>query len=162
MNNAFKPTFDPKLMKTFALANLLSGDIFDKRLLITSVEKVAESLSKVSPDFAEAMKDAKGYTLLLNPTPYEEGANQPIIEPGYHYMNPRSVENMGLQFGQPLKMHPIYFGVVPHGADRVLIVPSACSGMLGQNLTTPLLWDLVIRNLNGDTGPDINRGFVPE
>lgn len=162
MDNAFEPTRDPKMTKTFPLANLLAGDIFDKRLLITSVEKVAECLSKVSPDFAEVMKDAKGYTLLINPVPYEEGTNQPIIESGYGFMYPRGGLDQGMQFGQPLKTHPVYFGVVPHGSDRVLVVPSGYAGPLGQTLTTPLLWDLVIRNLNGETGPGINRGFVSE
>jgi len=159
-------------VKTFPIANLVCGQFFDKRYLITSVDAVVEAIAKLSPEFAADIKEGKGFSLILNPITFNQvngpEANE-VNQRTLAFQQPRML-NMGMSYmdqnpvaygGQPYLYEN--FGIVAHGCDRILILTTSLSGPLGQRQEVPLVFDLMIRNLRGElTGDVASHGFVVE
>lgn len=159
-------------VKTFPIANLVCGQFFDKRYLITSVDSVVEAIAKISPEFAADIKEGKGFSLILNPITFNQvsGPDANAINlRSLSYQQPR-LPNMGMGYleqspaaygGQPYLYEN--FGIVAHGCDRVLILTTSLSGPLGMRQEVPLVFDLMIRSLRGElTGDIASHGFVTE
>ncbi|MCO6704709.1 hypothetical protein [Streptomyces sp. CHB9.2] len=141
------------------MANLVNGVIFDKRLLITSFERVVEAIGKYDPLFAADLQESKGYTLFLDPLGHRETDPTGEAQPGYMHPRPH-INNLNYQsFGM---VQVSFFGIAPHGSGKVLVIPACTAGQYGANQQTPMLFDMVIRNMAGQPDATFNRGFVNE
>ena len=150
----------PKEIKTVPLANLVVGQIFDKRFLITPMEDVAEGVGKLNYEVGKQILEGKGYTLLINPMTHEQvetNKNSSPMTPGQMLPHLRA-----MQGGWGGAVMGCQFGIVANDSDRVLIVPTLILGELGANQNSTMLFDLVIRKLCGKFATEVNRGFVTE
>lgn len=151
------------------MANLITGSIFDKRALQISFERVVSAVNEIDADFAGLMESGKGYTLLADPITLtmakqqQDQFAQPPAQPQYI----RQAHGMYGGYGVPGFVS--YFGIVPNGYDRVLLIPVhhlVAEIQMGQQQVMPvhvaaLQFTAALDEILGDT-PGVNRGFVAE
>lgn len=158
---------DAKQANIVPMANLVTGQIFDKRAIQVPFERVVAAVNEIDPDFAALLHEGKGYTLLLNPMSLKmvkenqrvwgEANAQPIYQ--------RQPHGMYGGYGLP---YPVSFGIVPNGHDRVLLINGAveewdmnAGQILQPHQAYALQFAAIVDTILG-ASPSVNRGFVEE
>jgi len=152
------------------MANLIAGQVFDKRSLQIPFERVVAAVNEVDVDFGALLQEGKGYTLLADPITLalakqqQEHYAQPQAQPQY-LRQPHMM--MGGYGTYGLVSH---FGIIPNGHDRVLLLPvhhlaaELQMGLHQQVLPTQiaaLQFTAALDEILGDA-KGVNRGFVAE
>lgn len=154
------------------MANLVHGQIFDKRVVQVPFERVVAAVNEIDVDFGSLLQEGKGYTLLIDPVTLamvkaqQEQYRNPNAQPQYQ-RQPHMAFGGYMGAGIP----PINFGIIPNGHDRVLVLGGQ---MLGAELNQTMManpmnphqlaamqFSAVLDQILGDA-PGVNRGFVAE
>lgn len=153
------------------MANLIAGAIFDKRNIQVPFERVVAAVNEIDPDFGALLQEGKGYTLIADPVTLamakaqQEQFQQPHAQPQYRQQPHQA-------FGGYMGASPYgvvtFFGIIPNGHDRVLIVSGQAQGA-DMNMTqviypaqlAAMQFGAVLDQILGDN-PAVNRGFVAE
>lgn len=165
MSYASKPVVSP-------LANLISGQIFDKRYLQTTVEQVITAVKAIDPELGAKIEETNGYSIIVEPLTlamikqFENNAFNPDPKAEYQPRHPHHFGGLNAPMNMYGGMGPCtHFGIIPNGSDRVLVIPAINSGMgmVQPHLTqmTAMSFDLTINAMNGKGQTD-NKGFVQE
>lgn len=162
---------DAKKVVIVPMANLVHGQVFDKRGVQVPFERVVAAVNEIDVDFGALLQEGKGYTLLVDPVTLamvkaqQEQFQQPQAQPQY-MRQPHMMMGGYLTAGLP----PVNFGIIPNGHDRVLILSGSVMGAemnLSQlNPMNPaqlvaVQFGAVLDEILGDA-PGVNRGFVAE
>lgn len=153
------------------LANLLSGNVFDKRYLQTTLEHVVSAVTKLNPEVGMAIHEGQGYSLIIEPVTLamvkasQQNINNPNPQVEYH---PRHGNFQQMMMGGGFGAVAVCsnFGIIPNGSDRVLIIQATNTLQFGPGQPplqqmTAIQFDLTISALNGENTTD-NKGFVAE
>lgn len=162
---------DAKKVNIVPMANLVHGQIFDKRAVQVPFERVVAAVKAVDVDFGALLEEGKGYTLLTDPVTLamvkaqQEQYQNPNAQPQYQ-RQPHMAFGGYMGAGVP----PMNFGIIPNGHDRVLVLSGqVMTAELNQTMINPLnpfqiaalQFGAVLDEILGDT-PGVNRGFVAE
>lgn len=163
---------DTKKVVIVPMANLVHGQIFDKRSIQVPFERVVTAVNEIDPEFGALLNAGKGYTLLIDPVTLamvkaqQEQFQQPQAQPQYQRQPHTSMGGYYAFGGVP----PMNFGIIPNGHDRVLVLNgSALNAEMNLNQINPLnpaqlaavQFGAVLDEILGDN-PAVNRGFVAE
>ncbi|MNQ00166.1 hypothetical protein D3C85_128090 [compost metagenome] len=162
---------DAKKVLIVPMANLVHGQVFDKRAIQVPFERVVAAVNEIDVDFGALLQEGKGYTLLLDPITLamvkaqQEQFQQPQAQPQY-MRQPHMM--MGGYYGSGIP--PMNFGLIPNGHDRVLILSGQVLtaelnvgqlNPLNPHQVAALQFGAVLDEILGDA-PGVNRGFVAE
>lgn len=162
---------DAKKVNIVPMANLVHGQIFDKRAVQVPFERVVAAVNEIDVDFGALLQEGKGYTLLIDPVTLamvkaqQEQYQNPNAQPQYQ-RQPHMAFGGYMGAGIP----PMNFGIIPNGHDRVLVLGGQVLGAeLNQTMINPLnphqlaalQFGAVLDQILGDA-PGVNRGFVAE
>lgn len=163
---------DVKKVNIVPMANLVHGQVFDKRSIQVPFERVVAAVNEVDVEFGALLDAGKGYTLLIDPVTLamvkaqQEQYQNPNAQPQYQ----RQPHMAGYFGGGMTGVPPINFGIIPNGHDRVLILNGqVITAELNMGMINPvnpgqlaaLQFGAVLDEILGDA-PGVNRGFVAE
>lgn len=161
---------DAKKATIVPMANLVSGQVFDKRSIQVPFDRVVNAVNEIDTDFGALLHEGKGYTLLLNPVSLSMLRDQQEHNQQQYHSQHHMPRQFGVPYGQLHGMPAAYFGIIPNGHDRVLVLEGRVAtaemhmGMVGHLNPIQLVatqFAAVIDNILG-TSPNVNRGFVAE